>query len=74
MPEVVEQNKSLDRLVETAIESSPFVRRRKLRFETHDGRVVLRGRVGTYYQKQMAQEAVRGVAGVLAIENQLEVS
>jgi osmotically-inducible protein OsmY len=36
--------------------------------------VILRGKVGSYFQKQMAQEALRGVDGVEAIENCLEVS
>jgi len=57
----------------TALEESPYISRRKLRFETHKGRVVLRGVVGTYFQKQMAQECVRNVDGVRHIENELEV-
>ncbi len=68
----VEPN-ALDDRVETAILTSPFVRHRQLRFETQEGRVVLRGKVGSYFQKQMAQEAVRGVDGVQTIENCLEV-
>jgi len=35
--------------------------------------VVLRGVVGTYFQKQMAQEAVRCVDGVDEIANKLQV-
>ena len=57
-----------------AINSSPYVDQRKLRLEAHDGCVILRGTVNTYYQKQMAQEALRNVAGVEEIENELEVS
>jgi len=34
---------------------------------------VLRGVVSSYYQKQMAQEAVRRLQGVEGIENHLEV-
>ena len=60
--------------VHAAIQASPFVSRRGLRFETHHGRVTLRGEVGSYFQKQMAQEALRGLHGVEAIENELEVS
>jgi osmotically-inducible protein OsmY len=65
--------KSLDSLISTAIERHPHLKRRKLRVETHQGRVVLRGVVGSYYQKQMAQEAVRRLEGVHSIENHLEV-
>jgi len=63
----------LDDRILTALERNPHVSRRNLRFETTEGRVVLRGVVGTYYQKQMAQEALRNVDGVDEIANELEV-
>ena len=63
----------LDHRVLTALEQNPHITRRNLRFETEQGRVTLRGVVGTYYQKQMAQEAVRRVEGVEEITNELEV-
>lgn len=63
----------LEDRVLTALERNPHVAGRKLRFETNRGRVTLRGVVGTYYQKQMAQEAVRHVEGVDEIANELEV-
>jgi osmotically-inducible protein OsmY len=65
---------TLDHLVHSALQQSPFLVNRKLRFETENGRVVLRGTVNSYYQKQMAQEAVRRLDGVEQIENHLEVS
>jgi osmotically-inducible protein OsmY len=63
----------LEDRVLNALESSPYISRRTLRFETSEGRVTLRGVVGTYFQKQMAQEAIRRVAGVQEIANHLEV-
>ena len=63
----------LDQQVHDALDSSPYVSRCKLRFETHEGRVVLRGAVDTFFKKQMAQESLRGVEGVDEIENLLEV-
>ena len=57
----------------TALQESPYISRRKLRFEAHQGRVTLRGVVGTYFQKQMAQECVRAIDGVDHINNELEV-
>lgn len=63
----------LDTRVFTALERNPYLTRRNLRFETNDGRVTLRGVVNTYYQKQMAQEAIRYVDGVAEIANELEV-
>ncbi len=61
-----------DRIL-TALERNPYVTRRNLRFETSDGRVILRGVVGSYYQKQMAQEAIRHIEGITEIANELEV-
>ena len=63
----------LDDLVLCALEENPHVPHRTLRFETSEGRVTLRGVVGTYFEKQMAQEAIRHVAGVDEIANELEV-
>jgi osmotically-inducible protein OsmY len=39
-----------------------------------EGHVMLLGTVGTYFQKQMAQEVVRSLEGVEHIENCLEVA
>ncbi len=71
MMETVEM--PLDDRVLTALERNPYLARRNLRFETSDGRVTLRGVVNTYFQKQMAQESLRHVAGVHEIANELEV-
>lgn len=59
--------------VAQAIDDAPHLNRQHLRFETCDGRVVLRGVVASYFQKQMAQEAVRRIDGVCDISNELEV-
>jgi osmotically-inducible protein OsmY len=65
---------TLDSLISSAIEGNPHLKRRNLRIETQEGRVVLRGTVSSYYQKQMAQEALRRLKGVDQIENHLEVN
>lgn len=36
-------------------------------------RVILAGKVGTYYQKQLATELTRRVAGVIGIDNLIDV-
>ena len=59
--------------IDQAIQTNPYVNGRMLRFETDGSRVVLQGSVRSYFQKQMAQEAVRKVAGVEQIDNCLEV-
>jgi osmotically-inducible protein OsmY len=45
-----------------------------MKVEAGEGRVVLKGTVRSYYHKQMAQEMLRRIDGVQAIENHLEVS
>ena len=69
----VEMSLRLEKQVEAAIRHNPYLTRHQLRFETREGRVTLRGKVHTFFQKQMAQEALKRVDGVQEIENQLEV-
>jgi len=57
----------------TALSQNPHLSGRRLRFEMKEGRVPLRGVVHSYFQKQMAQEALRHVDGVHEIFNELEV-
>jgi osmotically-inducible protein OsmY len=59
--------------VDQAIQTNPYISGRRLRFETEGSRVVLRGSVHSFFQKQMAQEIVRKVDGVEDIDNCLEV-
>ncbi len=46
---------------------------RRLGCRWHNGRLVLRGPVPSYYLKQVAQEQVQGLEGVEAIENRVIV-
>ena len=61
-----------DRL-DQALTTSPYLNGRKLRFEAAGNSIVLSGRVASFFQKQMAQEALRQVEGVGEIDNRLEV-
>ena len=60
--------------VHTALSANPFVPSRRVSVEAADGHVVLKGNVGSFFQKQMAQEAIRRVDGVQLIDNLLEVT
>ena len=65
----------LEEQVHEALELSPYLSRSKgMRFEATEGRITLRGRVDSFYQKQMATEALKKVRGISEIDNQLEVS
>jgi hypothetical protein len=56
------------------LESSNYLALRRLRCECHDGRLVISGRVPTYYLKQLAQSIVRQVAHLRRIDNQVDVA
>jgi osmotically-inducible protein OsmY len=71
---MIEPTPKFQQDVELALSGSPHLGSRTLRFENEEGRIVLKGTVNSYFQKQMAQEALRGVHGIDEIENQLEVS
>ena len=60
--------------VQGALSSSPYISDRQLHVEATDGLVRIEGTVGSFYQKQMAQEVVRRLDGVRRIENQLQVN
>ena len=71
MPEI---NYTLNDKVFTALAANPHFSKRNLHFQTEHGRVTLRGSVRSYFQKQMAQEALRHVEGVHQIHNELVVT
>ncbi len=60
--------------LQQAFLTSPHFAGRRLQIDHNAGRVVLKGTVSSYFQKQMAQETARRVDGVHEIENQLEVA
>lgn len=57
-----------------ALASSPYMAGTRVRVEAGDGRVRLHGDVGTFFEKQMAQEVVRRIDGVEQVENLLQVA
>jgi osmotically-inducible protein OsmY len=56
------------------LRTNPYPTIRRVSCECDDqGVLVLRGRLPTYYQKQLAQEAVARLPGVTQVVNQTEV-
>ncbi len=51
----------------------PNLQRRNVQLRADKGHVTLTGRVNSYFEKQVAQEAARAIAGVSSIDNHLEV-
>ena len=60
--------------IHEALVSNPHVPSREVRVEEAGGRIVLKGSVRSFFQKQMAQEAIRRIDGVEGIDNLLEVN
>ncbi len=60
--------------IQTALKRNPYLAGRNLRFEADHGLVRLCGVVHSYFQKQMAQEAIRRIEGVQGVLNELEVA
>ncbi len=64
---------TLTQQISAAVVHHPHLKQRHVHVENNNGRVTLNGSVESYFEKQMAQEALRQIAGVDSIENQLEV-
>lgn len=60
--------------VHSALASSPHLTTRSVRVEAEHGSVRLAGDVGSFFEKQIAQEVVRRVDGVDRVENHLQVN
>jgi osmotically-inducible protein OsmY len=58
---------------EARLRSANYVELRAVSCEFRQGVLTLRGKVPSYYLKQMAQSLVDGVPGVVELDNQLEV-
>ena len=59
--------------VDLAIKGNPHLSRHQVYCQEESGIVVLHGRVGTFFQKQMAQETLKRLAGVEKVINELQV-
>ena len=73
-PMLEETRSLLGEKVTHALRKNPYLQARNLRIEASDGRVTLRGKVTSWYQKQMAQETLLRLDGVDRVENHLEVN
>lgn len=55
------------------LSQSPYGELHSAVCESRDGVVVIRGRVSSFYLKQIAQSVVQKLPGVLRVDNRLEV-
>lgn len=64
---------TLEERVGCAADDSPYLMGSQIQVQAATSRVVVHGVVGSYYEKQMAQETLLRVDGVESVENHLEV-
>jgi osmotically-inducible protein OsmY len=60
--------------VDTALRECPHLIGHHWMIEVREGMVVVHGNVNSYFEKQMAQEALRQVHGIRELKNQLRVA
>ncbi len=78
VPSTVDANSPVSQLetiesVERCLRSNSYTALRHLSCEYHNGVLVLKGSVESYYLKQVAQAVVSQLEGVERVDNQLEV-
>ena len=56
------------------LRSNPYWPVRRVSCECDEGRLFLRGRLSSFFHKQLAQEAVADVDGVTQVINEIEVA
>jgi osmotically-inducible protein OsmY len=60
-------------LIESVLRQTPQLVARSIEWRLEEGTLVLRGRVTSFHQKQLAQTAARRLPGISRIVNELEV-
>ena len=61
-------------VAEECLQKSPYTTVRSVSCRYEGGELVLRGRLPSFYHKQLAQEAVADVQGVARVVNETEVA
>ncbi len=69
-----EGHRHVEASVRVCLSQSPYSELRGLNGDFHEGILTLRGRVSSFYMKQVAQTLVKRVDGVERIVNRVEVT
>lgn len=64
---------ALHHQIANAIIHNPHLDCRRIKVRTKQGQVVLSGSTDSFFEKQMAQEALRGIEDITLIRNELTV-
>lgn len=70
----IREDEHLCERVRRVLQAPGYHQLRHVQVSAHDGTVVLQGRVGSYYLKQVAQTQVLGLADVRSVQNKLIVA
>ncbi|MBX3415158.1 MAG: hypothetical protein KF708_20910 [Pirellulales bacterium] len=65
--------RQLEKAARACLAGSGYAVLRQVKCEYHQGTLTLRGRVPSYYLKQIAQAKVLSCVGIMRIENSLQV-
>lgn len=63
----------LEHRVHFVLTRNPYIKSRDIQIEIVGNDVTLKGAVGTYYQKQMAQHSLKQIRDIRRITNELNV-
>ena len=69
----LDQSDVFRRTAEMCLQNSPYFAIQKISVRCELGVLILRGQVTSYHQKQLAQEAVAKIDGVVQVVNEVEV-
>ncbi|MCA9076939.1 MAG: BON domain-containing protein [Planctomycetaceae bacterium] len=72
-PRIAQRDLQIGELALARLMATGRFRDGDVRCDVRNGEVVLRGRVATWYHKQVAQHAVLETANVVSVQNQIEV-
>jgi osmotically-inducible protein OsmY len=64
---------TIEKAVHKRLNSTGYRSLSLVRCQFHNGTLTLKGEVPSYYHKQIAQEAIRKIGNVTAIENKIDV-
>ena len=72
--EAHDTDRMLQQRAESLLQTNPYLNGQQLEAVSREGRLTLKGSVSTYFQKQMAQESLKLIDGIVSIDNQLTVT
>jgi len=73
MKTATDTRRDLAEVARGVLHNTPYGALRRISCEYHDGALILRGELPTYFLKQIAQTVVARLPGVAQVHNQIDV-